>query len=66
MFNPKWVIGRTITQLEMNPFDDLRGGTAHNPVFVLDNGARLRFLTEETDTGDYGTEIVYHKPNSLT
>ena len=61
-FHPKWVVGRRITQVDMNAFDDGRGGTAHAPVVYLDNGARMTFVTEETETGEYGTDILYYPP----
>lgn len=61
-FNPKWVIGRTITGVQMNPFSDGRGGTVHDPTFILDNGARLRFQTQETNDLEYGTQVLYIPP----
>lgn len=54
--------GRRIVGFEANRFPDGRGGTAHRPVIVLDNGARLTFVTEETEIGDYGVACVYHPP----
>lgn len=56
------LVGRKIAGFEPRPFDDRRGGTAHHPVLMLDNGALLRFVVEETDTGDYGVLPVYVKP----
>lgn len=63
-FNPRWIIGRTIVDVKTHPFDDCRGGTAHKPEITLDNGATIEFLTEETDTGDYGTDIIYLRAKS--
>lgn len=54
--------GRRIVGFDSNPWDDGRGGTAHSPRMVLDNGARLTFLTEETDQGEFGTCVLYHPP----
>jgi len=57
--NPKWIEGKTIKSVDMNPFPDGRGGTAHGPVITFEDGSRISFYTEETDTGEYGTSIVY-------
>jgi hypothetical protein len=62
MAQRKQLIGRTITGVEFRPFDNGSGGTAHNPVLILDNGRRLLFMTEETDTGEYGTSIIITDP----
>jgi len=48
------LIGRKIVAFDLRPFDDGRNGTAHSPIFTLDNGATITFTTEETDIGDYG------------
>lgn len=66
-FNPKWIIGRTIVAVEMNPFRASDDPSVHrvlySPIFTLDNGAELRFVTEESDdVAEYGTAIVYLKP----
>lgn len=64
--NPKWLIGRTIVAVEMNAYrareSPVDRTLAHQPVITLDNGARLLFITDETDFGEYGTTIVYAKP----
>jgi hypothetical protein len=60
----KALIGRTIVQVDLRPFPDGRGGTAHDPVLTLDDGKQLRFWTEETDVGAYGTTIVVSKRTS--
>jgi ribosomal protein L37AE/L43A len=46
----------------MHPFDDGKGGIAHAPIIRLEGGAYLSFVTQETDVGEYGTEITYTKP----
>lgn len=63
-FNPKWILGRTIVAVEMNPRLGRNGGTqmAHDPVIRLDNGATLQFHVEETDDLMYGVDILYNKP----
>lgn len=53
------LVGRMIVTYDARPFPDRQGRTAHRPVITLDNGARLIFVTEETDTGDYGVCAVY-------
>lgn len=54
----KSLIGRTITDVQMNPFPDGHGGTAHDPRITLDDGRELMFVTQETDTGDYGVALM--------
>ena len=59
--NPRHLIGKKIVAVDMQPFDDGKGGTAHDPVITLDDGSRLCFITEEIDSGDcYGVDIVRH------
>lgn len=52
--NKNHLIGRTITAVDMRPFPDGRGGTAHDPVITLDNGRVLWFVVDETEVGEYG------------
>lgn len=56
------IVGKKIVRFEPRTFSDQRGGTAHDPVIVLDDGSFLTFITEETETGDYGVFILRHKP----
>lgn len=56
---PYLLEGRRIVAVELHAFDDDRGGTAYNPVFLLDNGARVTFHAQETDTGAYGVKPIY-------
>ena len=44
----------------MNPFLS-RGVKAYDPVLILENGARIRFLVQETE-GGYGVDILYADP----
>jgi hypothetical protein len=57
--NARLLVGRTITAFHLNSFSDGKGGTAHNPVLYLDNGAKLAFSTEETEVGEYGVTPLY-------
>ncbi len=41
---------------------DGRGGTCHAPIITFTDGATISFMTEETELGEYGTDIVYTKP----
>lgn len=54
--------GRKIVRAEVDMFDPMRAGEprarAHDWCLVLDDGTRVRFLTEETETGDYGVDLV--------
>lgn len=66
-FNPKWIIGRKIVAVDMNPFEAApetpsANRTVFDPVFTLDNGARVKFLTTETEVGEYGIDVIYMKP----
>lgn len=62
-FNPRWVVGRRITAVRLNATRASNGSTMHEPEIELDNGALLRFLTEEDPDGaEYGVAIIYLKP----
>ena len=69
-FNPKWLIGRTITRVDMHTQRVLDNGgpryrTMHFPVITLDNGAELSFFVEEDPNGaEYGVDFIYHKPTT--
>ena len=52
--------GHRIVKVEMNPFLS-RGVKAYDPVLILENGARIRFLVQETE-GGYGVDILYADP----
>jgi hypothetical protein len=43
------LVGRRIVGFEPNPYPDGRGGTAHNPTILLDDGSRLAFVAEDTE-----------------
>lgn len=61
-FNPKWIVGKTVERVEARPFyagGEGRGRVAHDPHIFFADGSSIRFVTEETETGEYGTEIVY-------
>lgn len=59
-FQPRWIEGKTVERVEMNPFRDGRGSTAHDPRIVFTDGSSVTFLAEETDVAQYGTDICYH------
>lgn len=56
------LVGRTIVAFHPNPFDNGRGGVAHDPTIVLDDGSILAFTTEETDVAEYGTFVLRIRP----
>jgi hypothetical protein len=61
------LVGRKIANFNHGKVPNGRDGSAHIPVIVLDNGATLEFVTEETDLGFYGVRILYFPkggPNS--
>lgn len=63
-FNPRWIIGRKIVEVDMHPFATglhQPMGTTYAPVFTLDNGARIKFSVDETEVGEYGVRPVYCK-----
>ena len=59
--NPRWIEGKTIAYVALRPFDDGKGGTAHDPVIGFTDGSKIAFVTEETEVGAYGTTIIYRK-----
>lgn len=67
MFNPRWLHGKTIARVEMNPFEKYdkentgRAGIAHDPTIHFTDGSSICFMTEETEVGSYGTRIIYRK-----
>jgi hypothetical protein len=56
-------VGRRITRVDLNPFDDGRGGQATAPVLHLDDGTRLRFDVQETESLAYGVECCRDAPS---
>lgn len=62
--NPRWLVGKVIAKVEMGPFDgwpDDDHKVCHSPIITFTDGSSIRFVTEETDLGEYGTDIVYSK-----
>jgi len=59
--------GKTIAKVALFPFADSNGGTvATDPVITFTDGTSLRFLTEETEFGEYGVALIYPaKPGRL-
>jgi hypothetical protein len=52
------LIGRKIVAVDLGrQWDKERKVWFHQPRLTLDNGRRVWFMTEETETGDYGTKI---------
>ena len=52
------LVGRTITAVEGEAhWDDTRKRWIHQPTLTLDDGRAVWFVTEESDIGEYGTEI---------
>lgn len=66
-FNPKWIVGKTVASVGMRKFDmsrEFKGAKANNPVITFTDGSAITFTTQETGTGEYGTDISYHKSRS--
>ena len=59
----RYLVGRKIVKVKMNGFKTGRfdGDTSTDPLIVLDDGSRLMFITAETETGDYGVDILRSK-----
>ena len=53
------LVGRRIVRVRLNPFADGRGGWAYQPAIYLDNGTVVSFMTDETEIGEYGTQLLY-------
>ena len=57
------LIGRTIKRVALNPFLTCNAGNPRerttDPVLVLDDGSALAFSVTETETGEYGVEILH-------
>lgn len=63
-FNPRWIAGKTVSRVDMRPFDSGHvsyGKIAHDPVIHFTDGSCVSFVTEETEVGVYGVDIVYRK-----
>lgn len=60
-FDKRRVIGRKIVDVRLNPFQSDPNhprSRAHDAVIVLDNGAEIGFLVQETEIGEYGVYPV--------
>lgn len=66
------LVGRKIVAVNLRPFrDETVDGklikVSYEPVFTLDNGARVTFIVDEIDCGDgYGVRPQYHKKHRTT
>ena len=64
-FNPKWIVGKRVASVEMNP---LRGGqsggsVSHNPVIYFADGSQIWFTVQEGSDkfgNAYGVGISYY------
>lgn len=65
--NARLLVGRTIVAVELNASDDVSDSgqkikTVYDPTFILDNGARVFFVVQETEHGSsYGIEPRYQR-----
>lgn len=64
-FNPRWIVGKTIATVDMQPFEGYENPEigarkqCHDPIITFTDGSRIQFITEETEVGCYGTDILY-------
>ena len=52
------LVVRRIKLFDPGAFPNGRGGKAHAPRMVLDDGTVLHFEAEETDVGRYGVKVI--------
>lgn len=50
--------GRRIENIRLRPFSDGKGERAYDPEIILDNGSAIRFVVQETESGEYGVALV--------
>lgn len=55
------LVGRMIVGVKLHPFPDGRGGTAYDPVLMLDDGRDLSFVVNETEFPKYGIAMYLVK-----
>lgn len=61
--NDRRIVGQRVVAVRLNKFGrQTVGGRAMDPTFELENGVRLCFVTQETESLDYGTEILVVEP----
>lgn len=58
---PRWIIGKTVASVDMNPQRDGRGGTAYHPVIRFTDGSMIVVHAVETEYSP-ASEITYMKP----
>lgn len=64
-FNPRWIVGKTVATVDMQPFEGYENPSAgitkqcHDPIITFTDGSHIQFITEETEVGCYGTDILY-------
>jgi hypothetical protein len=55
------LLGRTIVGVELNTFDDGRGGVTSDPILRFDDGSALALVVEETEVAEYGIKLRVRK-----
>ena len=66
------LVGRTIVDVEFHRWHTGRAGKPDSltwttsPVLILDNGHRVYFSTDETESGEYGTRICINRGRRVT
>jgi hypothetical protein len=67
MARSRQLVGRQITAVRWNKFyaGKARGYWSTNPVFILDNGDRVCFSVDETETGEYGISVQVVRPKKV-
>ena len=52
------LVGRTIVSVRLRACRDGRGGYTASPIITLDDGSSLSFSVHETESGDYGIDLL--------
>jgi hypothetical protein len=61
--NDRRIVGQRVVAVRINKFGRTTGNDiAMDPTLVLENGVQLRFHTQETESLEYGTEILIVEP----
>jgi hypothetical protein len=57
------LFGRKIVKIDWNEFHTGRGADkSTDPTLWLDDGSFVTFTVRETEVGEYGVEICWHRP----
>lgn len=59
-FQPHWIVGKTVAKVDMGNWrGDGDTSDRHDPTIWFTDGSSIGFLTEESESLSYGTDIIY-------